>query len=486
MFGSPDVRHPTGLDAARLASATPEVQRALTVELARLQRECRQPSLSAAISRRGHLLWAGTVGRRGRPGQPGDTGQPPTDRTAYRVGSVTKPMVALALLRLAQDHGFDLDEPVCRKLPDWWVGSATAAQLLSHTSGLQAEPDGAWWERAGGPTWEQLCAQRPERVVPPAGPVRYSNVGYAVLGRLLETLTGTSWHEALRTLVWVPLGMLDTGPGPGPNAAQGMAVHPFADVTHHEPVADYAAMGPAGQIWSTPVDLLRLADCWSGYGPGALLLGPVWRRRMVTPVSVWDSPGAPWTAAQGCGVTIWNEGGRRWVGHTGSVPGFTADLKLSVDTGDVAAVCGNATHGHHAARALLDTAARVAPPEQDGFIVGPSHPGQALDADLAGSWYWGPIPMTVTLASASTGEPTLRLYQSSDPSSVTVFEPDGPHWVGVTGGYWYGERLRAVYDQDHGAGSGPAYLDVASFRLTRRPYQRDVDIPGGVDPAGWC
>lgn len=487
MNGSAAAAEMPGSDSTSVTTAPPEVDHALSTELIRLQHELRQPSLSAAISRHGRLLWAGTVGQRGRPDASGVATDPLTSRTTYRVGSITKPMVGLALLRLAQDGGLDLDQPVRRRLPDWWVGEATAAQLLSHTSGLRAEPEGAWWERAGGPTWEQLAANPPASVVPPGGPVRYSNVGYAVLGRLLETLTGTSWHEAVRTLVWEPLGMTDTGPGPSADAAEGMAVHPFADVTHHEPVAEYHAMGPAGQAWSTPVDLLRMAACISGRGSGRLVLGETWRRRMTTPVSVWDTPGMAWQTAQGLGLAIWNDGGRRWIGHTGSVPGFTAELKISVDTGDAVAICGNATHAHFGALPLLEELQRVWPAQQTPYAPGPSHPAVASLAELAGAWYWGPVGMTVTLGASPTGAPVLRLCHANTPSVVTVFEPDGPEWIGVSGGYWYGERLRAQYreGQRRGDGNGPAYLDVGTFRLTRQPYQPDADIPGGVDPAGW-
>ena len=474
-------------DNTTVTSAPPEVDRALTTELTRLQRELRQPSLSAAVSRRGRLLWAGAVGHRGRPYAAGASAAPLTSRTTYRIGSITKPMVALALVRLAQAGRLDLDEPVRRRRPDWWVGSVTAAQLLSHTSGLRAEPQGSWWERAGGPTWDELCAQPPEFVVPPGGPVRYSNVGYAVLGRLLESLTGLSWDEAVRSLVWQPLGMDDTGAAAGVDAAEGMAVHPFADVTHHEPVAEYRAMGPAGQVWSTPVDVLRLAACLSGHGAGALCLDEPSRRRMTTPVSVWDTPGMPWTTAQGLGVAIWNDGGRRWLGHTGSVPGFTAELRISLDTADAAVVCGNATHGHAASLALLDELQRVWPAERPPYTPGPVHPAAASLAELAGGWFWGPIARTVAVGASQSGTPTLRLYQSNTPTAVTVFEPDGREWVGVAGGYWYGERLRAQYPDGgrRGDGNGPAYLDVGTFRLTRRPYQPDADIPGGVDPGGW-
>lgn len=487
MAGTVGASETFGIDSQAVTGAQRGLAPALTNELARLQRERRQPSLSAAVSREGRLLWAGTVGHRRRPDASGDPTDPPTPRTAYRVGSITKPMVAFAVLQLAQDGVIDLDEPVSHRLPDWWVGSATAGQLLSHTSGLRAEPEGAWWERAGGPTWDQLCAQPPAFVVPPGGPVRYSNVGYAVLGRLLETVTGTTWGEAVRSLVWKPLGMADTGVQPGPDAAEGMAVHPFADATHHEPVAQFRTMGPAGEAWSTPADLLKLVAGFSGHGPGALLLDESWRRRMVNPVSMWDTPGTAWTRAQGLGFTIWNDGVRRWFGHTGSVPGFTAEVKVSADTGDAAAVCGNATHEHLAALPLLDVLDRVSPAVGAPFPPVPGHPSAASLVELTGGWYWGPIPVTVAVDSSATGAPRLRLYQSSSPDVVTVFEPDGREWVGIAGGYWYGERLRAQYreGQRRGDGTGPAYLDVGTFRLTRRPYQPDADIPGGVDPAGW-
>lgn len=443
--------------------------------LADRRRERRVPALSAAVARDGELVWAGTVGVAG-PGEPATPGH------AFRVGSITKPMTAVAVLRLVAGGRFALEDPVGRHLPGAPAADATIAQLLTHTAGLRAEPAGPWWERHGGGTWEELVTSGLPSLWAPGERFHYSNVGYAVLGRLVEAAHGRSWDEVLRDELWVPLGMTSTGRVPPYPRATGYAVHPHADLVHAEPVAPYRAMGGAGEVWSTPTDLVRFASWLAGFGPGAhddTVLPLRWRREMGRPRVVVDEPGAPF-AAWGLGVSVHHvprddSSAWRLVGHGGSVPGFTAEMRVDVATGGAVAVCGSSTAGYGDAQflfELLDTEERADGP--DGAPSG-EHETRPTDAGLAGTWYWGPIPCTVSLDAGR-----LRLETSGQQGRGTVFaRNDDGEWVGVEGGYWHGERLRVV------VGSGAEALDVGTFHLTRAPYDPDTAVPGGLDPAGW-
>src|ERR1043165_3489674 len=66
--------------------------------------------------------------------------------TQYRIGSLTKSLVALLVMRLRDEGLVDLSDPVDRHVPGSVVGDRTVAQLLSHTAGLVAELPGSWWE----------------------------------------------------------------------------------------------------------------------------------------------------------------------------------------------------------------------------------------------------------------------------------------------------------------------------------------------------
>ena len=284
--------------------------------------------------------------------------------------------------------------------------------------------------------------------------------------------------------------MTHTGRVPTSAAATGYAVHPHADAVLVEPVAGYGAMGPAGEVWSTPRDLVAFGSWLVGAGRGSdgsdgsdggdPVLPLRWRRRMTAPRAVVDEPGAPFTTAWGLGVSVRHAtgpaGGRRTVGHGGSVPGFTATLRADVATGDVVAVCGSSTAGFGDGDFLLDALPTPAGPATP---VDPSPETLAL----TGTWYWGPMPHTVTVRA----DGNLVLSPADGGDRGTVFAPrpgggvtaTGTTWVGVEGGYWRGEPLRSV-----GTPDAPA-LDVGTFHLTRTPYDPATAVPGGVDRGGW-
>ncbi len=438
--------------------------------------ERRVPALSAAVALGGELVWADAVGVAG-PGEPATPGH------AFRVGSITKPMTAVAVLRLVADGRLALEDRVGHHLAEAPAADATIAQLLTHTAGLPAEPAGSWWERHGGGTWAEVVASGLPSLWAPGERFHYSNVGYAVLGRLVEAAHGRAWDEVLCDELWGPLGMTSTGRLPAGPRATGYAVHPHADLVLTEPVAAYGAMGPAGEVWSTPTDLVRFASWLAGLGPGAdddAVLPLVWRREMTRPRTVVDEPGAPF-AAWALGVSIHHvprddRPGRRLTGHGGSVPGFTAEVRVDVAAGETVAVCGSSTAGYGDAQFLFDLL------DADGRGIGPDgapasggRETRPEDTGLAGTWYWGPLPFTVVLDAGR-----LRLEATGRESRGTVFaRRDDGEWVGVEGGYWLGERLRVV------GGSGTQALDVGTFHLTRTPYDPATAVPGGLDPAGW-
>ncbi|MGZ8744266.1 MAG: serine hydrolase domain-containing protein [Nocardioides sp.] len=442
-------------------------RRALSGWVRSAQFTARQPSFSAAVARDGELVWAEAVGYAdGRPG-----GVPATPETAYRVGSVTKTFVAVAVLQLVAEGRVGLDDPVSRHVPDAPVGDVTVAQLLSHTSGLQAETDGDWWERSPGYTWEALVAQGTTRRFGPGRKYHYSNLGYAVLGRLLETLELAPWDEVVDRKLLSPLGMRRTGRVPPVGAATGWGVHPHAALLHHEPVQDYLAMGPAGEFWSTTGDLA----VWGSFLVGAIAgpLGAQLLEQMREPWTVNDLPGLAWTGAHGLGLQLWNIDGRRQLGHSGSVPGFTCELRCDLQTSDVVVSMGSATTGYGGALGLLELWQELMPRHPAPWTADPS---QVDVVDLVGTWYWGTMPYVIE---ADAGGRLVAIMQAG--TRTAQFRPDGPdRWVGLSS-YFDGELLTVGRDP---AGT-PLWLDVASFRLTRTPYAVEGNVPGGVDETGW-
>ncbi|MBB5787700.1 CubicO group peptidase (beta-lactamase class C family) [Jiangella mangrovi] len=447
----------------------PSTANALTRRVAEEQAGSRLPSLAAGVVRNGTLVWfaaRGTLDGRA-------TGRAADEHTQYRMGSITKTFVAVAVMRLRDEGALDLGDPLEKHLPDTSIGDATIAQLLSHGAGLQAETDGPWWERTEGGPWRSLSSQLGRRH--PAGRLfHYSNVGFGVLGELVGRLRGTAWSNVVAEELLEPLGMDRTTKRPVAPHAHGLAVHPFADLVLREPEHDGGAMAPAGQLWSTVRDLGRWAAFLGGDTAG--LLSAASLAEMCKPLVVVDVPGAPWTGAHGLGVQLWNDGGRRFTGHGGSMPGFLAEVRVDVETGDGVVLATNATSGlsRGFAAGLLDAfvAAEPLPPAvwQSGTVS-----PEVLA--LVGHWYWGST--TFVLRAMDGG--WLRLGPADGAGRASRFRPDGEGgWVGLDG-YYAGEPLRVVRRAD----GAVSHLDLASFVFTRTPYDPSADVPGGVDHAGW-
>jgi len=452
-----------------VAGLDPATTRALSHRLAVEQSACRLPSVAAGLVRGAELVWSGAAGTLdGRSG-----GVASTVQTQYRLGSITKTFVAVEVLRMRDDGLLDLNDALSRHLDDTPFGSeVTIAQLLSHTSGLQAETNGPWWERTAGGTWSELMAGEPRLKFRPGARFHYSNLGYAVLGELIGRLGGRPWEEAVRRNLLQPLGMLDTSARPqGAGAAHGLGVHPFADLVHAEPEHDAAAMASAGQFWSTVPDLSRWAIFLGGKTDGLLSADTL--QEMCSPIALDDRSGAAWTRAYGLGCELWNVDGTRYVGHGGSMPGFHARLRVNIETGDGCVVFANATSGlGDLSTDLMDLLADREPIDPQPWSVDPE---QVSVLELTGDWFWGTVEFTM-----SAGRDGYLTLGEPGAGRGCRLKPEAGSWTGLDG-YYAGETLTVVRD-----GSGlVSHLDLGSFRFTRTPYDPSADIPGGVDPAGW-
>ena len=146
-----------------------------------LQASGRLPSVVAGVLQDGELAWTGSVGA--------------SVDTQYRVGSITKTMTAVAVLQLRDAGLLSLDDAIGRHLPESGYADASVRALLSHTSGMQSEPVGSWWERSPGVDVATLVrANDGSGAVAGAGEwFHYSNLGYALLGEAVARIHGTSW-----------------------------------------------------------------------------------------------------------------------------------------------------------------------------------------------------------------------------------------------------------------------------------------------------
>ncbi|MEU6645253.1 serine hydrolase domain-containing protein [Saccharomonospora sp. NPDC046836] len=445
----------------------PSTELLLLRRIATEQATGRAPSLAAAVVRDGAIAWSGARGYVGATA--------PDTTTQYRIGSITKSLVAAVVLRLRDEGKLDLNDPLDKHVPGTSFGGTTIAQLLAHTSGLTSESPGAWWERTPGGNWTELSSSLTVDEVKhrPGRRFHYSNVGYGTLGELVARLRGTSWFDALRTEVLLPLGMTNTTEQPRGRHALGYAVHPFADVMLPEPAHDAGAMAPAGQLWSCLDDLAKWTAFVGGRTGDVLHPDTVAEMREVVTIDAGDT----WNAGYGLGLQLIRTNGKRLAGHTGSMPGFLACSLIDPATQTGAVAFANSTAGVGVVSVVADLISMADDCE-------PALPAEWRPAnidrsllELTGLWHWGPSPCHLRVLANGW----LDLSPVSGAGRASRFRPLGDdRWLGLDG-YFAGETLTVGRTAD----GTPGHLNLATFIFTRTPYDPTAPVPGGVDEAGW-
>jgi CubicO group peptidase (beta-lactamase class C family) len=412
------------------------------------QAQGRLTSVVGAVFDRYGVVWAGSSGA-----GPGVHGQ-------YRIGSITKTFTAVLVMQ-ARDAGLvSLDDTVGQHLGDVGYAEVPLHHLLSHTSGMQSEPAGPWWERSRGIEFARLAASNDGsgRVAGTGAYYHYSNLGYALLGEVLARVTGRPWRALVSQVLLGPLGMTQTSYLPRPHAQPGWSVDHFTGVRTLEPLTDTGAMAPAGQLWSTVEDLVLWGQFLAGSRPD--LLDPSTLHEMSTEV----------TESYGLGLRLTANAGGVLVGHNGSMPGFLAGLFVDPGSGIGATVLSNATTGIDTEKLAIDLI--------DGDFIddvpAPWRPTVAVPPEvegLPGLWFWGNTALELRWHNDGLD---LRALATPDRDPYRFELQDG-RLVGVSG-YHRGETLH-VHRRDDGS---LGHLECATFVYTRSPYDPDAPIPGGA------
>ena len=195
------------------------------------------------------------------------TGEPVTSETRFATGSVGKTMVATAFARLVDAGRLSWDDPVPVHVPELrgagWAEQATVRDLLANRSRLplRVESEFTAWPDDDDGVLSRVAAQvASDEPTPPYW--SYTNVGWSLLGRAMETLTGDTWEEALRANLLGPLGMAQTTFTTQPIGEPRASGHRVtADGVEPAVAWTPSNLAPAGStLLSTVTDLLRLAS----------------------------------------------------------------------------------------------------------------------------------------------------------------------------------------------------------------------------------
>lgn len=326
----PTTTAPTTTPATTTAARLPSIPRGLKAQLEQYSQELIDAGAPAVLLELhvGAEVWTHAVGVRNSAGEAAQATDP------VHVGEITQSLVAVSVLKLAEEGRLSLDEPASTYLPELTSllhqpEPYTVRRLLGHTSGI---PDYYAHLLDSVPPKQALAARlSPEQKLELAATLpwqrrraqslSYSNSNYIALGLIVERLRGRPLAEVLWADVGRPLGLggtrlTDDGPAP-----EGM-VHGYTRIDGEPVDTTYAALhrgSAATGLVSTMADLNTFFD--------ALLDG-----RLVGQDRVAEMQG-PIYAEYGLGLFQWNDSCTNgfYYGYVGDIPGYGTVAMASAD-----------------------------------------------------------------------------------------------------------------------------------------------------------
>jgi CubicO group peptidase (beta-lactamase class C family) len=384
----------------------------------------RVPGISIAVIHNGQIEWARGFG------VAQSDGAPVTAETLFQSGSISKPVAAMAALRLVQEGKLSLDTDVNRALTSWKIPPSAAApgavvtlrELLNHTAGLTVSGFPGYAAGTPIPTLVQvLNGEQPGNTAPvrleapPGSRWQYSGGGYTVMQQLLIDVSHEQFAKLMRDAVLAPIGMTrSTCEQPLQVELRAGAATPYnADGT---PVAGgphtYPEMAAAG-LWTTPTDLARCAIeiqrslCGDA---NRVLSVEMTKQMMVTG-----------RGNHGLGFAIGGSPENPYFSHGGINAGFENSLVAYQRTGDGAVVMTNAQGGQQLADAVIRSIASVYGWPNFHPIVRASI---AVDPAVLAN-YVGVYELTPALSIAITLENGQLMEQASNERKFPIF-PEAP------------------------------------------------------------
>jgi len=290
-------------------------------------KETNTPGAAIAIVRNGEMLWAKGLGLANV-----ETGQPVTPEMLFRLGSTTKMFTAAALVGLAEEGKLKLDEPIGNCIVGLHpaIAALSPHQLLTHTAGLTDESimsgrhdDDALaaYARTMDPSW---LFTEPGKIH------SYANPGYWLAGLACQEIAGKPYADLMTERLFRPLGMNRTTLRPTLAMTWPLALG-------HEvrgdkpsivrPQADNAATWPAGQMYSSVLDLARFTTAFLDNGrlDGKQILSPTLIANLTSP----HVPRPGDDGHYGYGLAVSTERGVRIWQHGGSRTGYGSTIRMA-------------------------------------------------------------------------------------------------------------------------------------------------------------
>ena len=329
---------PSARARAQQAAALPaekvrQIEALVTAEMAKQK----IPGMTVAVVSERQVRWSKGFGL-----QDIENNVAAREATVYRLGSISKPITATAVMELFERGRLDLDAPVqkyCPAFPEkkWPV---TTRQLLGHLSGIRHYKSDEEFNstRFYASVTEGLSMFKDDPLLhEPGAKYTYTTFGYSVLGCEVEGASGRKFADYVRENVFVPAGMdrirVDSVAEIIPNRAQGYRRTKEGELIN-SPLADNSYKVPGGGFVSTVEDLAKFAVAVQS---GRLLKRETMElmyARQKTKDGKETSYGLGWTLAK-------RPTGERAVGHSGAQQRVSTFLHMQPDQGLAVVIMSN-------------------------------------------------------------------------------------------------------------------------------------------------
>jgi CubicO group peptidase (beta-lactamase class C family) len=335
----------------------------LAAILAEQCRRAKVPAMSAAVLTSEGLQSVAVAGFR----KWGDATQATLD-DLWHLGSDTKVMTAVLAATFVEEGKLRWDSSILEVFPelapsiDPGYRRVTLTELLSHRSGLPANPDYGRLEKAGSVREQRLVALREAFSKKPAyipgSEFLYSNLGYIVVGAMIERVGGADWETLMKRRVFDPLGMVSAGfgglgaPG-GVDQPWGHRKLGKAPANDGADIDNPPVLGPAGRVHCSIRDWGKfIADQLRGARNEAGLLKPESYRELQ---SAHFPPAAvePKDYSFGWAIMYRDWAGGRTFTHSGSNTYYFATAWVAPERDFAVLVCANSGSGAAAVDAAI-------------------------------------------------------------------------------------------------------------------------------------
>lgn len=392
---------------------------------------------------------------------------PLTEQHLFRIASHSKTFTGTAVLQLVEQGRLRLDDKAEQHVTEIVgtpLGQRTVRELLAHAGGVTRDGlDADWWQLSRSfPDRDQLLdvlRQASSAVIPENDRFKYSNIGYGLLGLVIEAASGTSYNAYVQSAIVGKLGLAGLGPELDPSRlaeyAAGYSALSYADQRVPIEHVDTRALASATGFFGNARDLVTY---FSAHLPGDdRLLSDKSKREMQHPL--WTT-GSDEKARYGLGLSVTKVGEREVFGHGGGYPGHITRTLVDPEQRIVVSVLTNAIDGPAAQLAeglfrLLDLA--------DSKDRGDAADLQRFTGRFAN--LWGVTDFVLIGGRLYATDPS-GANPADDPQPLEA-DGDALRVTGGTGYGSYGESYRFEFDDN-----GAVRTVLGSSGLTLHPIDR--------------